>query len=220
MYNPNIDPKINEAKFTKLFNDIQTNPALLAFYSIIQEDYEDVLSSYEINMSEGYENLKQEILEKYRYYEICDSDISVFVQCMNDVFHQYKHEYIQLARNYYKEYNYEVGNRKRTIRKDTSESNRDSSSANVNTVSDKRYDLPHKQVSDTEAKGYMTERSDTDNKDENASNVQSQASLDSNVETIYDNEFLDLKRKYLNQIRNINDEFADKFSDCFIHIFG
>ena len=42
---------------------------------------------------------------------------------------------------------------------------------------------------------------------------------ESDVVTTYDNEFLDLKRKYLNQIRNIYHEFALKFSDCFIHVF-
>lgn len=220
MYNPNINPELTVAKFTKLFKDIQDNTILGTFYECLKEEYEDVLSSLEVNTGAGYEPLQNELLEKYRYYEICDNEVAVFVQCLWDIFHEYKHEFIQLATNYYKEYNYEVGNRKRTIRRDTSEGNRDSTSVNVSSNIDKKYDLPHKSVSDTEAKGYMTERNDISNTDENASNVQTNSSLDSNVETIYDNEFLDLKRQYLNQIRNVNDEFADKFSDCFIHIFG
>ena len=220
MYNPNICPEINKAKYTKLFKDIQDSIILHTFYECIKEEYEDVLTSLEVKTGAGYEPLVNELLEKYRYYEICDNEIAVFVQCMWDIFHEYKHEFLQLATNYYKEYNYEVGNKKRTLRRDSTVSNRDSSSTNTNNIVDKRYDLPHKQVEDTEAKGYMTERGDTNNVDENEANIQTQSALDSSVETIYDNEFLDLKRKYLNQIRNINDEFADKFSECFIHIFG
>ena len=141
MYNPNINPELSVAKFTKLFKDIQDNTILGAFYECLQEEYEDVLVSLEVNTGSGYESLQNELLEKYRYYEICDNEVAVFVQCLWDIFHEYKHEFIQLATNYYKEYNYEVGNRKRTIRRDISEGNRDSTSANTSSNIDKKYDI-------------------------------------------------------------------------------
>ena len=105
MYNPNINPELTVAKFTKLFKDIQDNTILGTFYECLKEEYEDVLSSLEVNTGAGYEPLQNELLEKYRYYEICDNEVAVFVQCLWDIFHEYKHEFIQLATNYYKEYN-------------------------------------------------------------------------------------------------------------------
>ena len=223
MYNPVINPTLTKAKYTKIYNECVDEAVMEPFVDVLDEEYESIVNPDNKLEPLGYHCLFDEILEKYRYYEICnydDNDVSVFTQLMLDIFHEWKHYFIQLALNYYKEYDYAVGNRKRVMRSDKTTGNRDSSSANVTSDSNKTYDLPHKEVNDTTSKGYMTDRNDNDSTSENASNVQTEGTFDSEVETIYDNEFLDLKRKYINQIRNVNDEFADKFSECFIHIFG
>ena len=223
MYNPVINPSITEAKFTKLFKDMLIDHPAIKI-SILEGDwvaeYDNIINPNGVLNSIGYKTLGEELTERFRYYEVCDEDATVFSQLIQDVFEEYKHYYIQLGINYYKEYDYATGNRRRTIRRDKSTGNRDSSSANMNNSSDKTYDLPHKEVSDTTAKGYMTDRTDREDNTETASNVQTEGSFDSDIEMIYDNEFLDLKKQYLNQIRNINDEFVNKFDECFLHIFG
>ena len=82
------------------------------------------------------------------------------------------------------------------------------------------YDLPNKVVDNTSADGYMTGKS-IDNVHQITDNENSKDSTyDSEITHVYDNEFLDLKKKYLEQIRNLYREFSAKFSDCFLHIYS
>ena len=234
MYNPVINPSLLEANYTTLFRDIILNntSVMTLLTNRFNRDYEQIIN---IN-ADGYHSLLDEIEEKYKYYEINTENPLDWLSCMFDVFEEHVHYFIQLAQNYYKEYDYAVGNRKRVSRTDVSSRSRDASLAEGSNVeneilssdTNKSYDLPHKEVSDTEAKGYMTDRKDNDSNSksnenrsrESESNEKEDNNFTSSVETIYDNEFLDLKRKYLQQIRNINDEFASKFEDCFLHIFS
>lgn len=206
MLRENLTPSITTAKYTKLLNDIS-----IETYNNIQE----LLSQFdEFNPSEDSVSLFEMFINKYRYYEINDIDEDVFGECVNDVYHEYFPYYKELAINYNKQYDYALGNKRTVITAGSSSNTVDTTDNN----STKNYDLPHKQVSEgaTTTSGYMTDRRDN----ENTINQEGSTQNESSTTYEYDNEFLDLKRKYLAQIRNLNSEFVSRFSDCFIHIFG
>lgn len=200
-----INPKLTEAKYTKLLKDIDDE-----FIDQIQDSF---------NEFDEDDKLLDMFLRKYRYYEICDKEESVFVQCVRDVFYEYLDYYTELLTNYNKEYDYALGNKKTMTRTDTTESNKNGTVAAENDNVHREYDLPNKVVDASSEDGYLTAK-DTNKGSSSASTEENNSSeYGSSIETVYHDEFLDLKRKYLNQIRNVYEEFADKFKDCFLHIY-
>ena len=200
------EPKINEANYTTLLKDI--SPENL---TAIQNKFNEFI---------GNSDLYDMFMVMYRYYEINDTDESVFLQCVFDTFYEHKAYFKELYDNYTKEYDYATGNKRITSRNDSSESSKteDISSTDENTR--KHYDLPHKDIQDQLINGYIDDV--VKNNGGSTSNAESSGSntYDSVVTTEYKNEFLTLKRQYLNQIRNVNHEFCERFHDCFLSVYS
>lgn len=120
-----------------------------------------------------------------------------------------------------------------------------SNSVTGSTANDKtEYDLPNKVVTPLTNDGYATGKTKdsgsnsststgdntvTDTGDNTVTNTgdntitdegETSVSYTSTITHTYNNEFLDLKKKYMEQIRNVYREFSEKFSDCFIHLFS
>lgn len=206
MLRESLTPSITMAKYTKLLKDVSTT---------VLGNISDIFATFDaINTNNAGVTLYNMFMNKYRYYEINDIDEDTFYQIVIDTFYEYFPYYKELAINYNKEYDYALGNKRSVTHNETTNTVSNTTDNNVS----KNYDLPHKQVSEsgTTTSGYMTDRRDNEN-------TIAQTGVNQNaVETTYsyDNEFLDLKRKYLAQIRNLNSDYVNKFSDCFIHIFG
>lgn len=171
-----------------------------------------------LSQFDGSNKLFDMVLSKYALYEIVVGDVFVLYDMFNDIYNEYSQYYKELLENYNKAYDYALGNKRRTIRHDHSsnekDGNRNSSSTDIND----EYDLPNKQVNNPE--GYLTGRNKNNISDNGSYSEANENDYDSEVSVIYDNEFLDLKRKYLAQIRNVYSEFAEKFNECFIKVFN
>lgn len=147
-----------------------------------------------------------------------DSDLTPFIEDVIDVFDKYKTYYSELLTNYNKAYDYATGNKRRTTMENTWNREGETSNTTVSSGEHTEYELPNK-VTDV---NYKSTPSSIDTDTGNATNTGTNSSTTTGTtETVvtYDNEFLDLKRKYLNQIRNVYEEFADEFKECFYLVY-
>lgn len=200
---PKVD--LNEAKYTTLLNDISDES---------KTTLETLLDAFGTD-----EMLTAIFYAKYRYYEICDKDESIFLQCVNDVYDEHKKYYLELLENYNKEYDYATGNKRIVSRDDSAVASHNKDVSGKSESTSKEYDLPNKTVDPNDEFGYLTGADKNENENQVSDVGSSTSDSHSDVTTIYADEFLDLKRKYLAQIRNVYSEFADKFKDCFLHIY-
>ena len=195
-------------------------------YAKFTETFHDFLKEYPsfltdiIKMSSEVreEKLKNALISEFNLYEIGGETEEMFSIMFEDTFNQWKDYYEERITAYEKQYDYTLGNRRRTLKKSyiTTEGSQQGSS-----VSDSKHtdiELPNKQVSSS-YEGYPNAISKDTNNDQNQRTYDNETNLDDEITTIFDDEFLDLKRKYLEQLRNIYLEFARKFKECFILIY-
>ena len=195
-------------------------------YAKFTETFHDFLKEYPsfltdiIKMSSEVreEKLKNALISEFNLYEIGGETEEMFAIMFEDTFNQWKDYYEERITAYEKQYDYTLGNRRRTLKKSsiTTEGSQQGSS-----VSDSKHidiELPNKQVSSS-YEGYPNAISKDTNNDQNQRTYDNETNLDDEVTTIFDDEFLDIKKKYLEQLRNIYLEFARKFKECFILIY-
>ena len=200
------EPKINEANYTTLLKDITSQN--LNTIKLLMHSFNNTDDLYDMFMS------------IYRYYEINDTDESVFVQCVSDTFNEHLSYYKELYDNYTKQYDYATGNKRVTSRSDNSSTTKQEVVNTTTNNDSKHYDLPHKNVQDTLVDGYLDDVTKDSGSGNTTGSGNSSNTYGSIVTTQYDNEFLTLKRQYLSQIRNVNEEFCMKFKDCFLSVYS
>lgn len=203
-------PTNSSANYTKLLKDV-TSGVLSSISNLFNATFPSVLSS---------QSLYDVFIARWRYYEICEEDESMFLQMVTDTYNENKDYFKELYDNYSKAYDYALNNKRVMERHDASHSEGtfDGDVTDDKTTSD--FDLPNKVVSETSADGYMTGKT-VDGSHQVVDNENSKDSTyDSVITHTYNNEFLDLKKKYLAQIRNIYREFSEKFDVCFYHLFS
>lgn len=312
---------LTEALYTMLFKDMTDNATVKAY----------ITSSLTINDIDFGTELINDIMAKYRYYEVCDADPEVFWQCYLDTFNEHYHYYKDYLTQYIKNKNIEdlfvreherhdetsrwgsesgtasmsdseQGTTSGTV--ETSKEGNESSSVSgtesvtssgTNTVeksgsstaseADKSdtntdrtvrdYDLPNHVVNASSEDGYLTsktkEGTSTTNESEKdtseshedtetgtSSNTTSKqdasttertsgettsgttsgtssssssgtastsgessggSDYDMSTRTIDPKDFYKVKKEILDMVRNVIHEFADKFEDCFLHVF-
>ena len=206
-----------EARYTMLFKDwLNTNTVPEPLPPVT---YKSLLKTY---MDNKYENVDADTLidmleSMYEYYEISELG-EIMLSFMKDVFNEYGQYYSELFTNYKKEYDYALNN-KRVISKSDSLSMVGNTKIDVDSK-DKQteYQLPNKVIDET----YRSTTStivDNDNESNNNKDYTNDTTRESITTTEFNNEFIDLKNKYINQIRNIYHEFSMKFKDCFYQIY-
>lgn len=204
------EPKLTEANYTKLYRDlnifIKTQIRTLLDRNFLATDFTE-------RMSHVFE-------AKYNFYELCTDNDQIFVECVTNVYTEYINYYKELYDNYKKQYDYALGNKRTMARHDVSHSERDITTSTSDSGTRKDYDLPNKVVDPTSEDGYLTGKSVNSGEGTSRDAGSKDSTYDSTIINTYDNEFLDLKKKYLAQIRNLYEEFAEKFSDCFLHLFS
>lgn len=136
---------------------------------------------------------------KWDVFEIIGETIQEQKIFMLDTFNEYYRYYKEILDNYKKQYDYSTGGRKITTF-----SRSGSSGSEAIAV-----ELPNKKIDADNIYKYP----DSGSKD-------SSTNSSSGTTTVYDTSaFLELKREYLDQIRNVYEEFAGRFSDCFMMIY-
>lgn len=198
------EPQINKANYTTLLKDIDSEK--LQAIQTLMNGFTTNSGLYDMFMS------------VYRFYEINDKDEDIFVQCVTDTYNEYHDYYKELFDNYTKAYDFATQNKRTTTRTDTSQSAKQEIVSNTNNGKTEHFDLPNKTVSSPD--GYLDEVTKDSGTNTTTGSTNGSNNYGSEVITQYDNEFLDLKRQYLNQIRNVYHEFCDKFKDCFIQIYS
>lgn len=173
--------------------------------------------------------LKGAIINKYALYDINIptkginksygfDDIKEFVEDLERALWLKAPYYNELISNYNKAYDYSIGNKRRTERYDDWHRSGEKHTSGGSDGEHTEYELPNKVVAST----YKNTPSsiDTDDGHSHSDEADSSNTSGSSVTTVtYDNEFLDLKRKYLAQIRNVYEDYADEVKECFYLIF-
>lgn len=197
---------MEENKYTQKLNDLlTTNPSFI--YDIVG----DFASTHGTDLANT-------IIAMYRYYEIGDNDINIFASFIKDVYDVNKSYYEELIINYSKEYDYALNNKRVVSRQDTVDTDTNTTENSSYNGKHTEIELPNKVVS-ADYEGYPNALS-KDNETSNKNKV-----LDGTIQrtstttTEYNNEFLELKKQYLQQIRNVYEEFAKKFKECFYIIY-
>lgn len=158
------------------------------------------------------------IISEYNLYEIGGETDEMFKVMFTDVYNLWKDYYEERITAYEKEYDYTIGNKRRTLK--TSNVTVEGSQDNNGSSSNKHVniELPNKQVTSS-YEGYPNDINTDQGSDTAHKEYDAETNLSDEVTTIFDDEFLDLKKKYLDQLRNIYLEFAKKFKECFILIY-
>lgn len=151
---------------------------------------------------------------RWNDYEMVDITDNELLEYFHDIFSENYNTYAQLLQNYRKEYDYATGNKRIVTRNDNIniQGQRDIASKDNNKHTD--YELPNK-VTDDNYESTPSAIGKDASESESSNTYNNETSHSSSVETEYKNEFLDLKNKYLNQIRDVLREFANKFELCF-----
>lgn len=205
-----MEPSLVKANYTTLLLHVDQDTD-----EFLQQLFSDFDSSTNVPVS-----LYNVFESMYRFYEICDKDETIFIQCVRDVYLEHQNYYKELFDNYTKEYNYMTGNTRTMTRDDTSSGSHSRDNTDSGNTDRTEYDLPNKVVTPTTATGYATSKNTENGSSTGHEEGERESEYHSTIIHTYSNEILDLKRKYIEQIRNVYREFASKFSDCFLHLFS
>lgn len=154
------------------------------------------------------------IADKYNDYDMVEETNNLLQHYFLDIFEENIIYYAQLLVNYRKDYDYATGNKRIVSRNDNIniEGHREINNDNNNKSTD--YELPNKVIADN-YESTPSNINKTDTKEKSTNDYDNNTTHESQVVTEYKNEFLDLKNKYMNQIRDVLKEFASKFELCF-----
>lgn len=149
-----------------------------------------------------------EVLEAvWGIYEIAGSTDAEQKLFLKDTFRKHRDYYIEVLNAYEKEFDYTTANTHRHTYTNNSSVTHSGSDTDVHS------DLPNKVVAPDSYEQYPTSA------DIHKAGTTDATTSGGTSTTYYDNEFLDMKRQYMRQLRNVYEEFANRFDDCFIHLF-
>ena len=186
------------AKYTIQFRDVlELYPTLLDELQFTNED--DTIKFIKM------------LKNKWFIYEIGGETIEEFKTYLTTTFNEYIEYYEEMLNAYKTEINMLDGIKTSIAYDETKQ--QDTSLDNSGTSEDKTFGLPNK----TTSTDYLTERGTINNtaretfSDTTTKNHSIQRTGGVNV--------IELKREYMNLIRNLYSEFADKFQKCFITLY-
>lgn len=174
----------------------------------------------DLNMGESSRNnaFLDMFTSMYNLCEIGAETPDLFRKMVTDTFNEYKDYYNQLLDAYEKQYDYATGNKKITIRSETVDTDTDRISKNIDNNKHTEIELPNKQVSNPDD-SYPSAIDKDESNSKNVSNAKAKTVREYTDTVEYKDEFIDLKNKYIEQIRNVYKEFCEKFKDCFMIIY-
>lgn len=213
-----------EAKYTMLYKDWLLvsystplpHPVIRINSILLNQAFSEILGS-----SDMANTLLTMIYSIFAYYEIGSDeenhkyDFSEFKDFMLNVCSEYADYYKEVIENYTKEYNYALNNKRVVTKQDAL--NISGNNTTSGTGSNTDYELPNKVIPENQYRNTPTSINDTENS--SSKTYQNATSRTSTNTTEFNNEFIDLKNKYMNQIRNVYREFAMKFKDCFYQVY-
>lgn len=205
----------------------ETDPAKQRIY-FVNQAFNDVADNHS-NLGDTTADTKMsrndimvliiDIKARFADYEMVEEDENTIFNYFRDIFEEHYSYYANLLYNYRKDYDYATGNKRVVTRTDNIniQGQRDIEGNDDSKHTD--YELPNKVVDENyESTPSAISKDKSTSKTSNTYN--NDTSHSSSVETEYKNEFIDLKNKYLAQIRDVFREFANKFGLCFQLVYG
>lgn len=207
-----------EAKYTKLYKDwltTSTNPS-----SPLSQPYGTVLRTY---MTSKYTNvdggkLADMLEDVFNFYEI-GTDDEEMLQFIKDTFDEYGAYYGEVIGNYEKEYNYALNNKRVTTKIDDLTIAGSSKVDSEDKRSSTDYELPNKVIDEEKFRSTPSRINDNEGNGKQEKSYDNNTNRTSTHTVEFNNEFIDLKNKYMRQIRNVYHEFAMKFKECFYQVY-
>ena len=196
---------LTTAKYTKLLNHLTPEG---------KQEISTVLA----NFGESH-SLEDHFYARYRYYEICDINEEVFIQCVKDTFEEYIDYFEQLYTAYAKNISLDNITKKITERDDESHTSEENEGSGSSQTVSREYDLPNKVISQESEDGYLTGKDKGDVSSSSETSISRDNTYGSDITSTDNREFIRLKNQYLAHIRDLYEEFVEKFSDCFLHIY-
>lgn len=222
-------PMINKAYYTILLNDAligwQGVDTTLEEISTDFDNYTTASGYYE----PGEVSLHDMIIAKFGYYEINDYDkdarldekkFEVFLNCIKYVYKSKKSKYIEMFDTLYRNYDYETGLQRKTVRTDSSSYSDTNDDKSGGESQNTEFSLPNKKVTPTDNDGYATGKEKGDSTGWSYRENTGSKSYGSTITTDRKDMYLTLRKQYLAQIHNVMEEFADEFKECFIMIYS
>lgn len=178
----------------------------------------EIMTQWESDSFNGerVNKLLRMISSLYSTYDVVDVD-NMFAY-FNHIFQEYRDYYIEILDNYEKQYDYALNNKHTVTKTDNLVM---TGSSNINTSTDSKdtdIQLPNKVVPTT-YEGTPSAITKGENNGRQDKNYDNNTTKSSSYITEYNNEFIDLKNKYLNHIRNVYREFAKHFIECFYRTY-
>ena len=196
-------------------------------YTELQDRLDDVLETFtDINRND----LLLAIFDKYRLSDINIPSKGINQEYTTDELNEFADDlvsiirlkapyYNELIKNYKKEYDYATGNKKIVAREDHYTRSGTTEFEGSNDDKTVHYDLPNKNVNPDTYASNPSEMDTDHGENSNTTTIDHASDGTSDIVTTYANEVLDLKRKYLAQIRNVYEEYADECKECFYLIY-
>ena len=217
-----------EAKYTMLYKDWldHINPRELGQligvpnYIKLQSDFRTIIGDNDMA-----DDLLAMIYNVFAFYEIGSDETnhnyldSEFADFIKQTCGEYAKYYKEVITNYRKEYDYALNNKRVMYKTDELNMVGNTKIDTENNGSSTDYQLPNKVVDEERYRSTPSSITDNDNKGSSDKQYDNNTTRVSEHITEFNNEFIDLKNKYMNQIRNVYREFAMKFKDCFYQIY-
>lgn len=171
-----------------------------------------------MSTTEKSQKLINAVIAMYNVYEIGSETEDLFKLNFADVFALWKDYYEEKITAYEKAYDYSTGNRRTYSRENTIDTSGEKDSSDSSDNKHTEIELPNKKV-DTSYEGYPNDISKDDSSSEGHTDYTSKTEMLDLSTTTYHDEFIDLKNKYIKQIKSMYNEFASKFKECFMLIY-
>ena len=217
-----------EAKYTMLYKDWldHLNPRELGQLIMVtngvklQTEFRTIIGDNDMA-----DDLLAMLYNIFAFYEIGSDEeshnylSSEFKDFITTTCHEYAAYYKEVITNYRKEYDYALNNKRVMYKTDELNMVGNTKIDTQNNGSSTDYQLPNKVVDEERYRSTPSSITDNDNKGSSDKKYDNNTTRISEHTTEFNNEFIDLKNKYMNQIRNVYREFAMKFKDCFYQIY-
>lgn len=196
-------------------NNMLYSYSSITLLDALKED-ETLLDGFILSNEEQTINFKETFKSMYNLYDIGGETIGLFKLMIENRFNLKKRYYQDLLNEYNKEIDYLDGYVENETLIDSSTDNGTSSSSSNTNDNDTIYDLPYKQTENMYAtkKNTGDRNSTLQNTSENTKSKNVTRNKKGSVNV------LEQKIKYLKYIRNIYEEFAKEFKDCFVLVYG
>lgn len=184
----------------------------------------DCLDGLSMSTDERTQKLKAMIKAKYWNYEIGGETLGEFVNIITNKFNVWKDYYEELLSAYETKIDMLDGKKISTMATETrnkSDSGTSNSSGKTDSTDNgKHYDLPRSNANEN--------RPSTSEDNISSGTTSGNSSYSDTSESSYTRErtlkggvnVIDLKTSYMKMLRNVYEEFADKFKTCFLEVFA